>query len=162
MRVWGYTAPNLLNRKHLLGGHVELHVLEKGGWKNHPESLAKRFSGDDGIWYLRLHHELLRIAMMQRWGSKHAPHKHATPVVLKGCPAWVVEAQVDYSDILMKSTNAQDCQDRFVRLMTEIHFPLTALDCDDPWTRDGMTMQEYLEVGDDWQLEVHKRGVSNG
>jgi alkylhydroperoxidase/carboxymuconolactone decarboxylase family protein YurZ len=46
--------------------------------------------------------------------------------------------------------------------MSEIHFPLTALDCDDPWTRDGMTMQEYLEVGDDWQLAIHKRGANDG
>lgn len=85
----------MLNRQHLLGEHVELHVLvniiinkKKGrsniGWLNHPET--KRYENHLGMLYDR--HEQ-QIKEMTKRG-----YKHKSPLI----PAEYITEKFTYSD----------------------------------------------------------------
>lgn len=78
MRVWDGADPRLLNRKHLLAEHREVHALlnEDFPWGTNPE--AVRFQGPRGKSLLILRHELLRVGMAVRWGTdRHGREAHA-------------------------------------------------------------------------------------
>lgn len=78
MRIW-FVPISELDDKHLLGEHVELHVMANalirggGGWYNHPAT--KLFKGKLGALYRRHEEE---IAEMKRRGFRG--HKSAFPV----------------------------------------------------------------------------------
>jgi len=72
VRSWHPIKPKKLDRQHLLGEHVELHVLFKvitedgAGWRNHPE--RKRWEGH--LPALVRRHDML-VEEMERRGYNH-------------------------------------------------------------------------------------------
>lgn len=128
LRIWGYTDPRLLNTKHLLGEHREVHALlpRINGWAVHPEyarfhtlhtypepsAMAWRYrealhppgtimprsepappldlggSSIQGVSFLVLRHELLRLAMNERWRNEHQSYNHKTST-----PLWLLTKQ---------------------------------------------------------------------
>lgn len=165
MRVWGLADPRYLNRHHLLAEHREIHVLGKR--RNGPGPEFDRFwKTKQGRSALILRHELVRVAMNVRWLGKHKRGVHKTPV-----KHWLMlprhkrvlylyaKACHDEMDswLLVPETNNQ----RFSIWMHGISFPATELEgyADTPWRRDGITLLEYLAIGDKWRRSMyhHKR-----
>jgi hypothetical protein len=143
MKVWGFTDPRSLKDKHLLGEHLEIHTCISGGWENHPESLFNRFDGD--LRWPVFRHELIRLAMNQRWQGRHTLDAHKSPIdddlLDNDFRSWIR----DYESTL--DLDLPDAQELFELIMTEIDFPETGLDYDRPWEREGISMNEY------WALE---------
>lgn len=75
MRSWHPISPRRLDRQHLLGEHVELHVLfkvifeDQDGWRNHPE--RKRWEGH--LPALVRRHDMLVKEMTKRGYAHHSP-----------------------------------------------------------------------------------------
>lgn len=146
MRVWGLADPRLLKDKHLLGEHNEIHVLLKGKWPNHPESLSKRFDGD--IEWLVFRHEMIRIALSERYGDHHYKMSHLSPAHDN------VDQVMQVPVLAISNTRFQDLLDiyeevgfhNFAGVMHYIEFPSTGLDEDTPWDREGITIKEYHKI----------------
>lgn len=167
MRVWGLADPRYLNRHHLLGEHREIHVLCKR--RNGPGPEFSRFweTGKRGRSALILRHELVRVAMNVRWPGKHKRAVHKTPV------KWHLLIEMDRTFLRLYAKTCRDEMDTWLltpeanqhRFRIQMHgrsFPATRLEglADTPWERDGMTLTEYLAIGDKWRRSMyhHKGG----
>ncbi len=150
VRIWGRAHPADLNRKHLLGEHKEVHALiravyDEVGWTHHPET--KRFALQPQ--FLIFRHELLRIEMMSRWGDRHSAANHPSRVW------WLGMGNELQAMLPVALTISKDC---FATCMDALGFPPPAFDHDTPWDRDLMTREQYIELGDAWNLHDHKQG----
>jgi hypothetical protein len=161
MRVWTRTPPHLLNRKHLLGEHQEVHVLINGfgsdrGYSRHAEARNFASFGRKGLEALVVRHEMIRVAMDHRWSGRHDSYTHPTPVdstLMDVVESWLVR---EYEEMLSAST-CDSWIEWFDDAMESIDFPRSALADDRPWDRDRMTMDWYLSLGNDWTSE-YKEG----
>ena len=146
MRIWALADPRFLNRKHLLGEHVEAHMLlaalDGRGWTSHPETL--RFEGRPELVALR--HELLREEMDRRWPGRHDDGRHKTPVQLTD----------EMGQIFACYRGHDDLADAFTFVLEGVEWPAPAFGADSPWERDQMTQAQYRALGDDWSAERHK------
>lgn len=161
MRVWATADPRHLNRKHLLGEHVEVHMLIKAvyggkGWIHHPE--AKRFAADPE--FLIFRHELLRIELDRRWPGRHTPNKHKTPVREHLLTADRLAFLLTYRDGLYDEwCDEREQAEMFDLCMrTLFNSPPPSFTHDTPWDRDEMTIFEYTDLGDAWNAAEHKKG----
>ena len=75
MRSWHPIHPRKLDRQHLLGEHVELHVLfkviseDQDGWRHHPE--RKRWEGH--LPALVARHDMIVKEMLKRGYNHESP-----------------------------------------------------------------------------------------
>lgn len=172
MRVWDGADPRLLNRKHLLAEHREIHALLNWDfpWGTNPE--ARRFIdlGDRGRSLLVLRHELLRVGMAVRWGvGRHGRDMHGTPADTDELSPRAAKALLLYErEALPLGPGRSPVQaDAFFRrLMAPMHWPLCYLEggANTPWDRDGISMREYVKVGDGWKRARyhHKADTTEG
>jgi len=146
MRLWAAADPRLLCRKHLLGEHLEAHMLfravhDGAGWIHHPE--AKRFEGRPDLIVLR--HELLVSEMLVRW-PKPPGEGDRTPLT------WNV-MDIDHIGYATAYRHGMIGFDDI-----DVSWPPSPFGADTPWDRDGMTMEQYVALGDSWNALEHKNG----
>ncbi len=107
MRIW-FVPVSELDDRHLLGEHVELHVMANalvrggGGWYNHPAT--KIFRGKMGALYRR-HEE--QVAGMVRRGFTG----HKTPFPVEMIPSQEMDACVEITDEMLE-TDRRDLAER--------------------------------------------------
>lgn len=148
MRIWGAAHPRLLNNKHLLGEHREVHALlnDDYNWSTNPE--YHRFQCKGGRIYLYFRHELLRLEMKRRFGLQHKRKRHLTPIDSRVLP----KSMVGY----LAGFNKRPADDEaFKAAMTRFRFPPAALGADTPWERDHMTLRRYTRIGESWSKAKH-------
>lgn len=113
MRIW-FVPVEELDARHLLGEHVELHVMANalirggGGWYNHPAT--KFFKGKLGALYRR--HED-QVAEMERRGFTG----HKTPFPVEMIPPDEMDAVIEVTEEMLARDRA-DLEER-VRLSAE-------------------------------------------
>lgn len=172
MRVWNNTDPRLLNRKHLLAEHREVHALlnDDHNWGSNPEYRRFKDLGGRGRSLLCLRHELLRVAMILRWGlTKHSRDQHETPVNSAAMSSRASTALVLYERHALPiphPTNAYVIQHFFRSLMAPMNWPRCRLEggATTPWGRDGILASTYIRAGDSWERAEfhHKRDTTKG
>ncbi len=102
MRIW-FVPVSELDTRHLLGEHVELHVMANalirggGGWYNHPAT--RLFKGKLGALYRRHEEE---VAEMERRGF----HGHKTPFPVDMVPPPEMDATIEITDEMLAQDRA--------------------------------------------------------
>lgn len=102
MRIW-FVSVSELDDRHLLGEHVELHVMANalirggGGWYNHPAT--QMFRGKLGALYRR--HEQ-QVAEMRRRGFTG----HRTPFPVHMIPPDEMDAEVEITPAMIERDRA--------------------------------------------------------
>ncbi len=102
VRIWNVPIQEL-NRQHLLGEHVELHIIysvlvnNKKGYSRHPETL--RFQGR--VNELRFRHSQQVAEMLKRG------YKHNSPILGESQPYTYTTSQyiTDHADLMKRQAN---------------------------------------------------------
>lgn len=169
MRIWGHADPRLLNNKHLLGEHREVHALlnDHFNWGTNPE--YRRFAdlGARGRALLVLRHELLRVAMNVRWPNVHSRVAHGSPMSARDLslltPRMLGVLKIYERDSYIVERHRYDVDAvhaRFGTMMASLRHPPCRLEgqAETPWDRDGLTLDEYLLLGNSWTKSIHHKG----
>lgn len=155
MRVWNDTDPRLLNRKHLLAEHREVHALlnDDHNWGTNPEYVRFARLGPRGRSLLVLRHELLRVAMHVRY-QRHTRDLHSTPVDEGELSPRAAGVLLAYERHCIEApTNPYIIQHYFRSLMSYVNYPPCTLagGATTPWHRDSIPASVYVRTGDAWQ-----------
>ena len=114
MRIW-FVPVSELDDRHLLGEHVELHVMTNalirgsGGWYNHPAT--KMFRGKMGALYRRHEEQVIEMARRGFTG-------HKTPFPVEMIPPEEINEDIEITEQMLES-DRRDLAER--RRLTQEH-----------------------------------------
>lgn len=104
MRVWG-VDPKILCRKHLLGEHVEMHMISSSVRLG--KQLGKLLNGFVDLRLVTARHELLSAEMLSRG------YKHVSPIIAFEIPT--ISGHIDLSENALElQRRCENCKLNFI------------------------------------------------